>query len=232
MLWVHAWDYATPIEEIMRGLDDLVRAGSVHYVGLSDSPAWLVAQANTLAAFRGWSPFVAEQVPYSLVERTVERELLPVADALGLAVTAWAPTGGGVLTGKYTRGPSTTPEDSRRAAANQGRLTERTVEIATEVDRIADDLGATSAQIALAWVRRRGERIIPIVGVRTLGQMQDVLGSVDLELAAEQLARLDKVSRIELGFPSDFLREPQGQLVYGDLESSIDLPATAPRRWT
>lgn len=232
VLWVHAWDYATPVEEIMRGLDDLVRAGKIHYAGLSDSPAWLAAQANTLATLRGWSQFVALQVPYSLVERTVERELLPVADVLGLSVTAWAPMASGVLTGKYTRGPSPTPEDSRRAAANQGRLTERTVEIAAEVDRIADELGATSAQVALAWVRRRGERIVPVVGVRTVAQVEDVLGCLDVELAAEQLVRLDKVSRVELGFPYDFLREPQGQLVYGDLESSIDLPVTAPRRWT
>jgi aryl-alcohol dehydrogenase-like predicted oxidoreductase len=130
LLFVHAWDYATPVEEVMRGLDDLVRAGKVNYVALSDAPAWIAAQANTLAALRGWNPFVALQLEYSLIERTGERELLPVADAFGLSVTAWAPMGGGLLTGKYTRRPSKHPEDTRRAAGNAPRLTERNLEVA------------------------------------------------------------------------------------------------------
>ena len=229
VLWVHAWDYVTPIEEIMRGVDDLVRAGKVHYVGLSDAPAWLVAQANTLAAQHGWSPFVAIQVPYNLIERTVERELLPVAEAFGMSVTAWAPMAAGVLSGKYSRGTSTTPEDSLRAAGNADRLTERNLRIAREVDRVADGLGATSAQVAVAWVRARADRVIPVVGIRTVEQLHDVVGSLDVELPAEALARLDEVSGIELGFPHDFLREPSGQLVYGDLEPRIDLPRRAPR---
>jgi aryl-alcohol dehydrogenase-like predicted oxidoreductase len=231
LLWVHAWDYTTPVEEVMRGLDDLVRAGMVHHVALSDAPAWIASQANTLAALRGWSPLVALQVEYSLIERTAERELLPVADAFGLSVTAWAPLGAGILTGKYTRGPSLTPQDSRRAAANQARLTERNVRIAHEVDRVADQLGATSAQVAAAWVRQRGRQLIPVVGIRTLEQLRDVLGSLNVEFTAEQLARLDEASRIELGFPYELLRGPQGQMVYGDLEPKIDLPATAPYRW-
>jgi aryl-alcohol dehydrogenase-like predicted oxidoreductase len=120
LLWVHAWDYTTPVEEVMRALDDLVGAGKVNYVALSDAPAWIASQANTLAALRGWSPFIALQIQYSLLERTPERELLPVAEAFGLSVTAWAPIGAGILTGKYTRGSTATPADSRRAAANQG----------------------------------------------------------------------------------------------------------------
>ncbi len=232
LLWVHAWDYTTPVEEVMRGLDDLVRAGTVNYVALSDAPAWIASQANTLAALRGWSPFVALQIQYSLIERTGERELLPVAEAFGLSVTAWAPLGAGILTGKYTRGSTATPEDSRRAAANQAHLTERNLRIAREVDRVADQLGATSAQVATAWVRQRGRRIVPIVGVRKLEQLQDLLGSLDVELSAEQLSRLDEASRIELGFPYSLLRAPgEGQMVYGDLEPQIDLPAAAPYRW-
>ena len=232
VLWVHAWDYTTPVEEVMRGLDDLVCAGTVNYVALSDAPAWIASQANTLAALHGWSPFVALQIQYSLIERTGERELLPVAEAFGLSVTAWAPMGAGILTGKYTRGSTAAPEDSRRAAANQARLTERNLRIAREVDRVADQLGATSAQVAAAWVRQRGRRIIPIVGVRKLEQLQDLLGSLDVELSAEQLSRLDEVSRIELGFPYNLLRAPvEGQMVYGDLEPQIDLPAAAPYRW-
>jgi aryl-alcohol dehydrogenase-like predicted oxidoreductase len=230
LLWVHAWDYATPVEEVMRGLDDLVRAGKVNYVALSDTPAWIASQANTLAALRGWSPFVALQIEYSLIERTGERELLPVAEAFGLSVTAWAPMGGGVLTGKYTRGSSETPDDTRRAERNQMRLTARNLQIAREVDRAADEIGATSAQVATGWVRRRG--IIPIVGVRKEDQLQDLLGSLEVELSAEQLARLDQASRIELGFPYNLLSGPAGQLVYGDLEPRIELPQSAPYRWS
>jgi aryl-alcohol dehydrogenase-like predicted oxidoreductase len=230
LLWVHAWDFTTPVEEVLRGLDDLVGAGKVNHVGLSDAPAWVASQANTLAALRGWSPFVALQMEYSLLERTADRELLPVAEAFGLSVCAWAPMGAGILTGKYTRGGAV-PEDSRRAAANQARLTERNRRIARAVDGVADQLGASSAQVALAWVRQRDRRTIPIAGVRTLEQLEDVLGCLELQLPAEHLAELDEVSRIELGFPYELLMGPQGQLVYGDLEPQIELPAAAPIRW-
>jgi aryl-alcohol dehydrogenase-like predicted oxidoreductase len=231
VLFVHAWDYATPVEEVMSGLDDLVRAGKVNYVALSDAPAWIASQANTLAALRGWSPFVALQLEYSLIERTAERELLPVADAFGLSITAWAPMGGGVLTGKYSLGSSGATVDTKRGQRNQMRLTERNLQIAREVDRIASELGATSAQVAVAWVRQRGERVVPIVGIRTLEQLEDVLGNLDLGLADEHLSRLDEVSRIELGFPYTLLQSPLGQLVYGDVEPKINLPRTAPYRW-
>jgi aryl-alcohol dehydrogenase-like predicted oxidoreductase len=215
----------------MRGLDDLVGAGKVNYVALSDAPAWVAAQANTLATLRGWSPLVALQAEYSLLERTADRELLPMAEAFGLSVCAWSPMGAGILTGKYTRGPSTTPADSRRAAANQARLTERNLQIARTVDAVADELRATSAQVAVAWVRRPGRRILPILGIRTPEQLKDVLGSLEVELPPELRARLDQVSRIELGFPYDLLRGPQGQMLYGDLEPQIELPRTAPYRW-
>jgi aryl-alcohol dehydrogenase-like predicted oxidoreductase len=231
LLWVHAWDYTCPVAEVMRALDDLVRAGTVLHVALSDAPAWVAAQANTLAGLHGWSPLVALQAEYSLLERTAERELLPVAEAFGLAVCAWAPLGTGILTGKYTRGPTTTPSDSRRAAGNQARLTERTLAVARQVDRVADALGVTSAQVAAAWVRQRGRQLIPVVGIRTLEQLHEVLGSLEVDLPAEQVVGLDQVSRIELGFPYELLRGPQGQQVYGDLEPRIDLPAAAPYRW-
>jgi aryl-alcohol dehydrogenase-like predicted oxidoreductase len=194
-------------------------------------PAWVASAANTLARLRGWSPLVALQAEHSLLARTAERELLPVAAAFGLSVCAWAPMGAGILTDKYTRGPSTTPTDSRRAPANQARLTDRTLRIARELDRVADELGATSAQVAVAWLRQRDRRIIPILGIRTPEQLEDALGCLEVDLAAEHLARLDRVSRIELGFPYDLLGGPQGQLVYGDLEPQIDLPPTAPIRW-
>jgi aryl-alcohol dehydrogenase-like predicted oxidoreductase len=215
----------------MRALDDLVHAGKVNAVALSDAPAWIASQANTLAGFHGWSPFVALQAEYSLIERSAERELLPMAEAFGLSVTAWAPMGAGILTGKYTRGASTSPEDSRRAAGNQPRLSERNLQIAREVDRIADELDLTSAQVAIAWVRQRDRRLIPIAGVRTLEQLQDILGGLDVALSAKHLSSLDQASQLELGFPYELLRGPQGQLVYGDLEPQIDLPPTAPYRW-
>jgi aryl-alcohol dehydrogenase-like predicted oxidoreductase len=231
LLWVHAWDYVTPVEEVMRGLDDLVRAGKVNYIGLSDTPAWIASQANTLAALHGWSPFVALQIEYSLIERTGERELLPVAEAFNLSVTAWAPMGAGVLTGKYTRSPDGTPDDSKRAAGNQRRLTDRNLQIARELDRVADDLGVSSAQAAIAWVRQQSERTIPIVGIRTLDQLTDALGSLEVSLSSDHLASLDKTSEIELGFPYTLLRAPvEGQMVYGDLEPQIELPPTAPYR--
>jgi aryl-alcohol dehydrogenase-like predicted oxidoreductase len=229
VLWVHAWDYVTPVEEIMRGLDDLVSAGKVHYVGLSDAPAWLTAQANTLAAQHGWSPFVAIQIPYSLIERTVERELLPVAAAFGMSVTSWAPIGVGILSGKYTRSRQGEPEDSLRAAGNAALLTERNLSIARQVDRTADEVGATSVQVAIAWVRARAERIIPVVGIRTVEQLCEVIGGLDVQLPAGEIALLDDASTIDLGFPHDFLRSPTGQLLYGDLEEFIDLPTWSPR---
>lgn len=230
VLWVHAWDFTTPVEEVMRALDDLVRAGTVLAVGLSDTPAWIASQANTLAAMHGWSPVAALQVQYSLLERTAERELLPVADAFDLSVTAWASMAGGVLTGKYTREATETPDDSRRAGANASRLTPRNLQIAHEVDRVADELGTTSAQVALAWVRDRSPRLLPILGVRRLGQLEDNLASLEVVLPPEHRARLDEVSRIELGFPHELLRGPDGQMVLGDLEADIDLPPTSPRR--
>lgn len=155
-----------------------------------------------------------------------------MADALGLSVLAWAPLGGGVLTGNHTRGSTPSPSDSRRATDNQSRLTEANLDIAREVDSIADELATTSARVAIAWVRQRSPRLIPVVGVRTLDQLDDILGSLHVELPGEQQARLDKASQIELGFPYNLLGdEVLGQMVYGDLEPQIDLPSTAPYRW-
>jgi aryl-alcohol dehydrogenase-like predicted oxidoreductase len=226
LLWVHAWDFTTPPEEVMRGLDDLVRAGKVNYVGISDAPAWIVAQTNTLAALRGWTPFVALQIEYSLIERTVERELLPMATAFGLAVTPWAPLGGGVLTGKHTRGKG--QADTKRD--NQRRLTATNLTIARTVDAIADELGASSAQVATAWVRQRGANMIPIVGARKVEQIQDILGVTALRLADAHMARLDKVSEVSLGFPHEFA-DVVRPIIFGDLHERIDLPALSlPRR--
>lgn len=212
LLWVHAWDKYTPYQETMRALDDLVRAGKVLYVGVSDTPAWVVSASNTLAELRGWSEYVGLQIEYSLLERTPERDLLPMADQFDLSILAWAPLGGGVLTGKYTRGENK-EMDSKRAGGNEarGRTSELALEIARAVDEVADDLGASSAQVATAWVQAQGYRYIPIVGARKVSQIQDSLKAATLVLGEEHLERLNQVSAIELGFPHDFL-ESKGVL--------------------
>ncbi len=205
LYWLHQWDDTTPVEEVMRALDDLVRAGKVLYVGVSDTPAWVVSQANTLAALRGWTPFAGLQIEYSLIERTAERELLPMARALGLSVTPWGVVGGGVLTGEYhTAADPNAPEDARRAAVNVTRTGKRSLAIAAEVQAVAVELGRSSAQVALNWARQQSPAIIPIVGARTEAQARDNLACLEFQLTQEHLERLDAVSRIEMGFPHDF----------------------------
>jgi aryl-alcohol dehydrogenase-like predicted oxidoreductase len=205
LYWVHIWDQITPVEEVMRGLDDLVRQGKVLYIGISDAPAWWIARANTLASFRGWSSFVGLQIEYSLVERTVERELIPMAKALNLGVTAWSPLSNGVLTGKYHGHGSS---ESARMSGDMMKqfLPEeaRTARIVAAVKRVADQVGRSMAQVALSWLRTRPVPVIPIIGARKLSQLQDNLASFDLSLSAEQMKALDEASQIELGFPHDF----------------------------
>jgi aryl-alcohol dehydrogenase-like predicted oxidoreductase len=220
LYWVHIWDAFTPVEEVVRALDDVVSAGKVLYVGISDTPAWIVAQAVTLADLRGWTRFAGLQVPYSLVERSVERELLPMAQALELTVTAWSPLGGGLLTGRYGSDRER-PEGTRIAALGQGSLTDRNLAIADAVNAVAAERGASSAQVAIAWVRAQQARsvVVPILGVRRREQLEDNLGALELELTPEELARLEDVSRIELGFPHDFGAD---RLAYGSTRPLID----------
>ena len=221
LFWVHVADFITPADELMRALDDVVRAGKVIYVGVSDTPAWQVAQANTLAELRGWSRFVGLQIEYSLIERTPERNLLPMAEALGLAVTPWGPIGGGVLSGKYSVGWET--PDSKRVAANRHRFSDRNMKIAGEVKAVAEELGRTSAQVAIAWTMGRGNHgTIPIVGARTAVQLEESLGAVDVVFTPEQLHRLDVISRVDLGFPHDFLARPSmTRTLRGDLGEKL-----------
>ncbi len=204
LLWIHAWDELTPLDETLRALDDLVRAGKVLYLGVSDTPAWVVSASNVLAELRGWTPFVGLQIEYSLLERSVEHELMRMADYFELSVLAWAPLAGGVLTGKYTRGGDV---DSLRKGGNDssGRTSEQNLAIAREVDRIADDLGVTSTQVATAWVMSRGDRSIPIVGARKVSQIEDTLGAAAVRLSSEHLSALDQLSRYPMPFPQKFL---------------------------
>ncbi len=203
LLWLHIWDSLTPMEEVMRAFDDLVRMGKVLYIGISDSPAWIVSQANTLATLRGWTPFIGLQIEYSLKERTPERELLPMAKALNIGVTAWSPLGGGVLTGKYNQ-PH--PVDGRLSMTDQPfQIFDRDLKIAETVLEIAREIGKSPAQVALNWLRNRPNPIIPIIGARRLSQLQDNLACVDFNLTGEQLQRLDNISAISLGFPHELL---------------------------
>jgi aryl-alcohol dehydrogenase-like predicted oxidoreductase len=217
LYWVHIWDGITPVEEVMRGLDDIVRLGKVLYVGISDAPAWWIAQANTLAELRGWTQFTGLQIEYSLIERTVERELIPMANALNLGVLAWSPLAKGVLSGKY--------HGERKAdggrMSNEGMKEflpeeQRAAPIISAVKSVSEQTGRSMAQVALAWLRHRTVPVIPIIGAQKVSPLQDNLASLDLELSAEQLKSLDGASQIELGFPqSIYEREMVRAIRYG-----------------
>jgi aryl-alcohol dehydrogenase-like predicted oxidoreductase len=224
LYWLHAWDFMTPVEEVMRALDDMVRAGKVLYIGISDTPAWIVSRANTLAELRGWTPFVALQIEYSLIQRTVERELLPMAHALELAVTPWAVLGGGVLTGKYRKaGDKIEATDSKRAEVNVRRSSDRNLTITATVQQIANELGCRPSHVAINWVRRQKGIIIPIIGARTASQVEENLACLEYQLEDEHLQHLDEVSRVELGFPHDFLTSDMiRNVLYGDTYPLID----------
>lgn len=223
LYWVHIWDQMTPVEEVMRGLDDLVRQGKVLYVGISDAPAWWIAQANTLAQLRGWSPFVGLQIEYSLIERTVERELVPMAKALNIGVTAWSPLAGGVLTGKYHGKGSSEPGRMSNDMMKQFLPEERRAErIVAAVKSVSEETGRSQAQVALAWLRTRAVPVIPIIGARKLTQLQDNLTSFALTLSADQIKRLDDASRIEPGFPYNLYEKEFPRIIaYGGLRDRI-----------
>src|SRR5882757_5100567 len=214
LYWMHCWDRYTPIEETMRALDDLVAAGKVRYIGLSDTPAWKVAQAQTIARFRGWAPLIALQIEYSLLERTVEGELIPMALEMGLGVTPWSPLKSGVLSGKYTRENAATVKADRGERVTAA-LGERMYAIIDELARIATEAGATPASVALAWVQGRPGVASTIIGARRLDQLEQNLAALDLTLTADQAAGLDKLSTPALNFPASFLKGALGFMLGG-----------------
>jgi aryl-alcohol dehydrogenase-like predicted oxidoreductase len=224
LLYLHAWDGTTPVEEVLRGLDDLVRSGKLLYVGISDTPAWQIARMQAIADLRGWAPLVALQIEYSLIERTVERDLIPMASELGLGVIPWSPLGSGVLTGKYTRadlpaagGVPTAFGTRKNVAAASGALSEHGLAIADVVKSIASELDQSPARVALAWTLRNPAVTSPIIGARTLEQLEDNLGALQLSLSDSQCARLEQDSAISLGFPHDFLLRPMTRgVMFGD----------------
>ena len=264
LYWVHAWDQTTPIEEMMRALDDMVKSGKILYIGISDAPAWIVSQANTLANLKGWTEFASIQIEYSLIERTSERELLPMANALDIGITAWSPLGSGVLTGKYNKSSnnehknntvnkdykqteSTTNDANTNTSSSSSNsdqqdgnrlnvanfsemsntlLKERNLRIAEEVVNISQEIKRTPSQVALNWIRQSKKifrnKIIPIIGAKNLVQINDNLSCMEFVLSDDHIERLNEISKIELGFPHDFLStDAIRNIIYGGTYSSI-----------
>jgi aryl-alcohol dehydrogenase-like predicted oxidoreductase len=199
LYWLHNWDRNTPIEETMRALDDLVRAGKIRYIGFSNTPAWVTAQAQTMALLKGWTPLIALQVEYSLLARTVEGELAPFALDQGISLVAWSPLKNGFLSGKYRRDTQVT--DSARAAF-VGGPTDGEYTVIDAVTSVADSLGTTSAAVSLAWLRARQGSVVPIVGARRLEHLESNLAALDVTLSAEQVRTLDEVSAPALNYPA------------------------------
>lgn len=237
ILWVHIWDYLTPIEELMRSLDDVIRSGKVLYIGISDTPAWIVSQANTMSQLRGWSSFIGLQIQYSLIERTAEREYLPMSRNLDIGITSWSPLGGGVLSGKYSKEKKKEEEENSNELKRldddnplaSAFLNERNLIIARVVQEIGKEIDKTPSQIALNWIRQQQHQqnqkasIIPIIGARTQKHIKDNLGCLDFELTKDQLKRLDEQSKIELGFPHNIIHsELMKNFIYGNSYSLID----------
>jgi len=200
LYYVHFYDFKTPVEEVMRGLDDLVRSGKVHYVAVSDWPAWAVARANTLAELKSWTPFIAYQGRYHLGERDLEQDVHPMATELGLGLIPWAVLGQGKFTGKYKKGEK--PEDAKRMGVT---MSDKDYAIADEVCKIAQEIKRSAAQVALNWVLQRPERPTALIGCRTVAQLEDNLGALEFTLSKEHLQRLDDASKYELLFPHKFI---------------------------
>jgi aryl-alcohol dehydrogenase-like predicted oxidoreductase len=228
LLWMHTWEGLTPLEEIMRALDDEIRAGKVLYVGVSNTPAWAIARANTLAELHGWSPFVGLQTEYSLVSRTPEHELIPMAHHLGLSVLAWSPLAGGVLAGGYT--------DRKRVAGTRYRhedVPPHRIETASAVAAIAAEIGQPSAAVALAWLRQRPLPVIPMLGARTSSQLKEILTYLDLSLDEDCLRKLDELTAPPPIMPREGLDTPDVDAYFhGGVRDSVLAPslATYPHR--
>ncbi len=226
LYWVHSWDGLTPLDETLRALDDAVRAGKILYCGFSNVPAWVVARAQTLAELRGWSRFVALQLHYSLVERNIERELLPCAEALGMAVTAWSPLAGGVLSGKYS-------ENEAERASQPGRLTttgwgrlflnDRNLGIARALKSVAAKVDQPPARVAVRWLMQRAGNVIPIIGARNDAQLRELLGASAFVLPPTVIAELDAATAIDVGYPGSLLGSPAGQgMMHGSQLALLD----------
>jgi aryl-alcohol dehydrogenase-like predicted oxidoreductase len=223
LYWLHVWDANTPIEETMAALDDLVRAGKVRYLGVSDTPAWKIVEANLIARFRGWSAFIGLQIEYSLLQRTVEQDLVPMAGEFGLGITPWSPLKGGALSGKYTR-RNDGQHTADRGALLEGFLNENTYEVVDELEIIAKAHETTVAGVALAWVHAQPAVTSIIIGARRLSQLDDNVRAVDVNLSAEELARLDALTEPTFGFPQSMLTTAPGITNGGTTVNGVSAP--------
>lgn len=212
LYWLHNYDASTPVEETLRTLDDLVTAGRIRYVGFSDTPAWFTAKAHTLALERGWTPITALQMEYSLLQRTIEGELIPLAQDAGMGMLPWSPLKSGFLSGRYTR-DQPTPAGARRVAG-LGSPSAAQFTVIEAVAAVAEEIGATSAAVALSWVRNRPGVSSTLIGPRTLEHLEANLAGLDVELTEQQTARLDEVSAPGLNFPFDLNRQVGAMLKY------------------
>ncbi|RLU02825.1 MAG: aldo/keto reductase [Ketobacter sp.] len=222
LFYLHLWDNFTPAEEILRAFDDLVRAGKILYVGISDTPAWQVSRLQAIADLRGWSPLVALQIPYNLTERTVEREYMPMAREMGLGILPWSPLAGGVLSGKYTRDDLNVKPANMDSRKNinlaTGRLTEQALEIADVVVAVAEELDVGPAQVALAWTLQNPAVTSPIMGTRTFSQLEENIKALSVQFTADQIARLQAVSRIDACFPNNLIDTPTSEMMFGQVK--------------
>lgn len=202
---VHADDGVTPVEEVARGLDELARAGKIVYGGFSNYAAWRIATAATTAGLRGWSPITAIEVEYSLLQRTTERELLPMADGLGLGVLGYSPLAGGLLTGKYRRGETGRATDFKASISHEDM--DKNAATLDALLAVAEELGVPPGQAAIAWVIAKG--VFPIIGPRTPAQLDDNLAAAALKFSPEQIRRLDEASAVPQGYPHELLAQNQ-----------------------
>jgi len=218
LFYIHVWDFTTPFDEVLRGLDDLVSMGKVNYVAFSDTPAWIISNISGISEVRGMINPSGIQAEYSLIKRDVERELVPMCKHLDLAVTCWAPLGGGVLTGKYLQGY----KEGMRIKPESVRLSQRNQVIAKGVFDLSQKIGRSPAHIALRWLIQQPGVVIPVVGVRTFEQIHDNLGCLDFTLDLESMQFLDELTKIELGFPHDFLAgDIVKNLAFGGMYESL-----------
>jgi aryl-alcohol dehydrogenase-like predicted oxidoreductase len=215
--YLHMWDSMTPVEEVVRGMDDLVRQGKVNYVAFSDTPDYIVAEANARADLMGWSRFIGMQVPYSLLGRAVERSIIPMAKHWDMAVLPWGLLNAGILTGKFLK----KFKDPTRVDQKNLKMSEKNMGIVLEVQKIAEEVGKPMSQVAINWVKQQSKaQMIPILGARSVKQLKDNMGVLDWKLTDEQWKRLDEVSAIDLGFPHGFLEG--NHYVYGATYDKID----------
>ena len=217
LYYLHMWDFMTPVEEVVRGLDDLVRQGKVSYVAFSDTPDYIVAEANVRADLMGWSRFIGMQIPYSLLDRAVERSIIPMAKHWEMTVMPWGLLEAGILTGKFLKGI----KSPTRLNQKKLRLSEKSTSVVNEVEKISQEVGKPMSQVAINWVRQNPKaEMIPILGARSAKQLADNMAAIDWSLSAEQYKRLDEISAIDMGFPHGFL--DGNHYIYGATYDKID----------